>query len=425
MLKEIAIENFKSINDEQLFSMEACPKNQISEFPNHVVTIGDQEILKVSSVYGPNGGGKTTLLDAIKYVKNIAFGNPIIIFTPDENTYIDSLINDNKESVFKIFFAHKQFEIGYIVKVDLSKSHPNSIYRLNNDTKEIIPDIKEEVLIKREYNSKEFEIVYQRGNDGIVISDSLNQLDFVNKKQTLASNISFMSYILRTFGNNRSQEYLFPIYYLGDELGSIKILNRMVANYIYTEEEVKQISIYLNKVTECLKIVDLNIDNLYFDLSKNLRNVYELFITRKVGNKSFTLPISSESNGTKKFIALLFDIYRFDSDGIYIADDFDACLHPKLVRCIIDLFNHVENNTKQLIFNSHDITNMNNQVFRRDEIWFAFRDDSYSSIYQPLSNIVNYKGEQIRKDAKFGKQYLEGRYGADPYISRGLSWEIK
>ena len=40
----------------------------------------------------------------------------------------------------------------------------------------------------------------------------------------------------------------------------------------------------------------------------------------------------------------------------------------------------------------------------------------------PLSNIVNYKGEQVRKDAKFYKQYLEGRFGADPFIKRGLKW---
>ena len=61
-------------------------------------------------------------------------------------------------------------------------------------------------------------------------------------------------------------------------------------------------------------------------------------------------------------------------------------------------------------------------MFRRDEIWFVFRDENYVSKMIPLSNIVNYKGEQVRKDAKFYKQYLEGRFGADPFIKRGLKW---
>ena len=68
---------------------------------------------------------------------------------------------------------------------------------------------------------------------------------------------------------------------------------------------------------------------------------------------------------------------------------------------------------------------MSNELFRRDEIWFAYRDDNYSTKLTSLSNIVNYKGEQVRKDAIYSKQYLEGRYGADPFISRGLNWNEK
>ena len=48
--------------------------------------------------------------------------------------------------------------------------------------------------------------------------------------------------------------------------------------------------------------------------------------------------------------------------------------------------------------------------------------EDYSTIYTPLSSIVNYKGEMVRKDAVYSKQYLEGRYGADPFIKKGLGW---
>lgn len=102
----------------------------------------------------------------------------------------------------------------------------------------------------------------------------------------------------------------------------------------------------------------------------------------------------------------------------------NAYLHPKLFRTIVELF-QTNVTGSQLIFNSHDILNMDNDLFRRDEIWFAYRDDSYSTKLVPLSNIVNYKGEQVRKDAKYYKQYLEGKYGAAPFIAKGLNWNEK
>ena len=120
---------------------------------------------------------------------------------------------------------------------------------------------------------------------------------------------------------------------------------------------------------------------------------------------------------------IVLDVLSFRESAVLIADDFDSHLHPKLIKAIIDLFTSASNTNKQLIFNSHDITNMNNKVFRRDEIWFAFRkENSLSTIYLPLSSIVDYKGNMVRKDAVYGKQYLEGRYGADPFVKQGLGW---
>ena len=36
---------------------------------------------------------------------------------------------------------------------------------------------------------------------------------------------------------------------------------------------------------------------------------------------------------------------------------------------------------------------------------------------------MNEKGESVRKDAKFDKQYLEGKYGADPCTKNIIDWE--
>ena len=70
----------------------------------------------------------------------------------------------------------------------------------------------------------------------------------------------------------------------------------------------------------------------------------------------------------------------------------------------------------QLIFTSHDLSTMNNEVFRRDEIWFVAKGNNQNSKLYSLVEFKTGNGEVVRKDAKYDKQYLEGKYGADPYL---------
>lgn len=65
---------------------------------------------------------------------------------------------------------------------------------------------------------------------------------------------------------------------------------------------------------------------------------------------------------------------------------------------------------------------MNSEVFRRDEIWFVAKGNAQNSKLYSLVEFKNEKGESVRKDAKFDKQYLEGKYGADPYLRRIIDW---
>ena len=65
---------------------------------------------------------------------------------------------------------------------------------------------------------------------------------------------------------------------------------------------------------------------------------------------------------------------------------------------------------------------MNSEVFRRDEICFVEKGNAQNSKLYSLVEFKNEKDESVRKDAKFDKQYLEGKYGADPYLRRIIDW---
>ena len=107
-----------------------------------------------------------------------------------------------------------------------------------------------------------------------------------------------------------------------------------------------------------------------------------------------------------------------------VSDELDAKIHPQLLKHIIQMFTDLTINKKhaQLIFTSHDLSTMNSELFRRDEIWFVAKENEENSKLYSLVEFKNEKGESVRKDAKYDKQYLEGKYGADPYLRRIIDW---
>ena len=105
--------------------------------------------------------------------------------------------------------------------------------------------------------------------------------------------------------------------------------------------------------------------------------------------------------------------------GICIIDELDSRLHPKLLKFIIGLFkSKVNSNRAQLIFTSHDLVTMSNTVFRRDEILFAAKNEKEESELYSLFEIRDKNGKSVSKNSSYSKQYLEGRYGSDPYFKR-------
>jgi len=120
-----------------------------------------------------------------------------------------------------------------------------------------------------------------------------------------------------------------------------------------------------------------------------------------------------ESEGTQKLFALagiLFD--TLNKGSVLFIDEFDASLHPLMSHAIVELFNSSQTNPNnaQLIFMTHDTNLLSNKLFRRDQIWFTEKN-KYGAT--DLYSLAEYK---VRNDASFEKDYIQGRYGAIPYI---------
>ena len=152
--------------------------------------------------------------------------------------------------------------------------------------------------------------------------------------------------------------------------------------------------------------------------SKTIHDIYDAD-GKVVGQKEFSTD-KMESEGTKKMIEIagpIVDAIRLGQ--ILIVDELDAKLHPFLTRKIIGLFMNKEFNKTgaQLIFATHDTNLLNIQYLRRDQIWFTEKDKSDSTDLYSLVEFRDDSGNKVRNDRNIEKDYINGRYGAIPFMS--------
>lgn len=417
MLKEITIKNFKSYNNEVTFSMEA-DYERVSEHENHIVDISNNKLLKVTSMYGPNGGGKTNLLNAIAFIKTVVVNKGY----PLNPRQVTNVFNENKYTEFTVFFVDDNYEYGY--KIELLPTIIEEQFDVNISGYVLKTLIKNEMVIYRRKDENDFITLYERNEYGEIDGMLIDKLNISMSK--ISNYRTVLGKFYDDYANDTNDiECINVISGLYNQFELITNLGSKVDKQIRIDKKYLDfINDNKNYLVRYLNSVDIKISNInVYNIGKPEKIYFEreIELNGKVIKKE--IPLSDESKGTIKIFFIMMEIMKCIKDNkIYCFDDMNAYLHPKLCASIIEQFSNQTNTYAQLIFNSHDMINMNNSLFRRDEIWFVYRDEEYSSVLVPLSNIVNYKGQQIRNDAKYSKQYLEGRFGSDPYIMKGINW---
>ena len=153
------------------------------------------------------------------------------------------------------------------------------------------------------------------------------------------------------------------------------------------------------------------------DIFTNIEAIHTVQDTE--GNtSSYTLNMAEESDGTNSYFKLIGIVKEVLDEGTpLVVDELDAHLHPLLTKHLVSLFNSVEFNPNggQLIFTSHNTNLLDLDVLRRDQIWFAEKDELTAA-----TDLFSLQAFSIRKDTKLEKGYLIGHYGAIPFIKGGL-----
>ena len=403
MLCQFTVKNFKSIRDEMTFDMQAAA---ISEHEDRVIKDRDGELyLPVSAIYGPNGGGKSNVLEALHTLAAKVFRN---LYATDDNNdrpfqmrkiLIEPFAFGEKEkeapTEFELFFRTKTAEYRYVLTVK----------------KDIV---LYERLDRVKFDTGRRSALFERSSEGIGLKGEFARLKISDE---LSETLTLLSYLGITHKKNEVVNDVLNWFEYGIDFLNYGNPIQELSMAIATSEEVK--TLFLEMIQE----MDLDIASFRVEEKEDER--IEVYTKHIVDDCEFELKLSEESSGTKKLFGLLpFIANSLVSGTTLVIDELDAKIHPILLRHIIMMFNDMKINQHgaQLIFTSHDLSTMNSEVFRRDEIWFVAKGNRQNSKLYSLVEFKNEKGESVRKDAKFDKQYLEGKYGADPYLRKIIDW---
>lgn len=396
MLCQFSFQNFKSYKGETTLDFQAAT---LPEFKDTLITEEKAaDLLPVSVIYGPNGGGKSNLLQALSCVistivkpvhdleknrQNLILQQKVdaVPFLFDETSSLES-------TEFRMFFRISKNEYCYYIALKNDEIISESLYR------KAITGKKSAMIFERETNNITLGYTINKKSINTSINPKMPYLSFL----AINYDIPVIREVMTWFESCIIRSYANPI----------------VEHQIMLANDAP----YKEQFIRALNDIDIDITDYRFDEENN-----QLYMKRQLGPQEYELSFADESDGTKKLIAALPVILLALREGrLVIIDELDAKLHPKLLRYVISLFKNKEINKygAQLLFTSHDMYTLKNTVFRRDEIWFAAENEAHESEIYSLHEIRGEDNDRVKSTAAYDKQYLEGRYGADPYLSNML-----
>jgi len=427
MLIEFSIENFLSFKDLTTLSMVASKSFKEHKYSHLIDTESKLILLKSAIIYGNNASGKSNLLEAMGFMKATVL-----------NSFRDALMENNERNFPLEKFAlntktEKEtsfFEISFIQNATKYR------YGFEIDYQKIVAEWLFHTTSKEVYH-------FKRDLQKIEINKTAFK-EAIGKEEDVKENVLFLS-LLATLGKETSTSIVdwFKKFnfingthdrghkrYTIDKLKSDKEFFNWVLHFIKyleisnlstTEEDVNEIDFETLREKE----KDEEIINLLTSIQKitSQQSKRDQLITyhRKYDENNVLIDTvafnfdKQESEGTKKLLYLLGPWYDTLQNGkVLVIDELDSRLHSHLTLRLIDFFYSFNKSNAQLICAVHDISLLNKETFRRDQIWFVEKNQFGAS---ELVSLGDFKTDTVRNKSAFDKNYLEGKYGAIPYFN--------
>lgn len=419
MLIEFSVSNFRSFREKQTFSMVAAPrlgkKNNL--FKPSVPGEKLPNLLKLAAIYGPNATGKSNLVKAFEVFEQVSNYNSITDgpFLPVSPFRFDPLLQ-KAPSIFEVHFIKSSRRYEYYLEVTRERIIAERLITIIKG--------KESLLFSREYKDQADEYVFGENLEGGSLlheawknltgskalfiaqavtnsNESLNQLrgPFEWLKSNLRANPRDLEKYITAYHFIKNKH---PDTKFGEDLASFLTELDLPISKVKFENKTRKDS--LPEIEQQLEFDD--VDKLEA-MAKSFKTTFTH--TTALGNADFDL--SEESDGTKSLagFSFIWKMLTLGDPTIFIIDELDSSLHPKIVECLVKQMHALDLNS-QFIFTTHDTHLMDTKLLRRDQIWVTERDRNGAT---KLHSFYDYEG---RESEDIEKRYYEGRYRGLPIV---------
>lgn len=455
MLIRFNVENFMSFKKNQEFSTIA---GKVTNKKEHLYNNGKLKLLKFCSIYGANASGKSNLVKAIAFGKNVLLKG-ISNLSGRKKYFRCKPECKNQDSIFEyeIHINNKTYAYGFKIQLFNETITGEWLYEIDEKEERMIfertyikeknsYDIEDRIHFSNEVDKLKFK-VYK--DDILNMQDTLLVSEICRKNLEGIKDFKIFYDIFFWFKNSLiiiyphslvggskhffSDKYndqmiellnYFDTGIVGYHKKSIsfeeltqKIPHKVLENIVNTieKERISFKTINIFKKIESLISTNKSIFNIV--LENDDVSFFKLLFNHHSDNDESLFDLFEESDGTRRLIDLLEVILADGEDKTFIIDELDHSLHPQLTRKFVETFLKIAIDKKlQLVVTTHESSLLDLKLLRRDEVWFVERDD------EKKSKIFSLDEFKERYDKIIEKAYLKGRYGAVPVFKNFKSF---
>jgi uncharacterized protein len=452
MLIQFTVENFLSFRDQVTFSMVGVSSDQ--QHPDHLSTDHagkGRSVLPIAAIYGANGAGKSNLIEAVSFAKELIVQGTrsrqsIAVPTFKLGDY------SHKPSKFEFIFTSQGNQYSYGFRLNKEQILEEWLYGIPAGKKKEVLYF-ERITSDTKKTTVEYGVILKgrsekRGQflDFIAQGTRPNQLFLT---EAIDRNIDDFNLVFNWFSN--------VLMIISAESNCITLeamvsIDQSFTGFLGEFLNVSGVGINSIKVEK----VELDMDNHFFDMSDESKDDIlkklneqdsqgviifneegEYAVVYKELDGSISLlhlktmhlgedgnlvgfEMEEESEGTQRLIHLAPVLFMLqeEPEKVVFLDELDRRLHPLLSHCFLQSVMSCRGKDNQIIFTTHDTNILDLELFRRDEIWFIEKNQQGASTLYSLAEF------KIRPDLKLAKGYLAGRFGAIPFFGdpQKLGW---
>lgn len=419
MLIKLRLKNYRSFKEEVTFSMEAEPSKLKPDNVSEISLPSGAQIraLKSAMIFGSNASGKTNVIRAlfalIRYIIiRPSAGDSVKIYEP--------FLFDTESSS-----ASTEYEIDFI-----GPKKTRYTYSVSFNKKQI-----EREELNFYPNGKITNLFLRTSSSATDSNTHIGTLGNILGKKEIK--VFGNQLLLSKFGTDEPQEELTDVFLYFknyDVLNATNVEHRMIMERT-VNDVISQDKDLAKKMDSLVRFADTKLQSVKIDklsteqlppgladsmkksIEKNpylIYGIHQMYSNNVALESTYSLPFDEESTGTRALYSLGGKVLlALRNGGVLVVDELDTSLHPYLTRMIMYMFQSTKLNplNAQLIFTSHDMTLLDRDLVRRDQVWITEKNDVGVS---DLFSLQDFEG--VREETPFDKWYLAGKFGGLPNL---------